>query len=157
MTTSQSGIDALTLREAVVLTMYRDSAGLPTIGIGHLLTKDELSSGKLWLRGAFIKWGRGLTMQQAQDLLRKDLRSAESAVSGAVRVALSQSQFDSLVSFAFNIGGSAFTHSTLVTLLNTGNYGAVPAQLQRWVYAAGQISPGLVTRRTQEAQQWESA
>jgi lysozyme len=157
VTTSKAGLEALTLREGVVLTMYRDSAGLPTIGVGHLLTKDELTSGKLWIRGAPVKWPPGLTAAQAQELLQKDLARAEAAVSFAVRVPLSQGQFDALVSFAFNVGAAALQHSTLVRLLNAGDYAGVPAQLRRWVYAGGAVAPGLVTRRAQEAQQWGAA
>lgn len=41
MKTSPNGLLALEQREGVRATMYLDSAHLPTIGVGHLLTKDE--------------------------------------------------------------------------------------------------------------------
>ena len=153
MTTSDAGIATIRRFEGVVLTMYRDSAGLPTIGVGHLLTKDELSSGKLALS---VDWHQGLTAAQADELLRRDLVQAEVAVGNAVTVPLSPAQFDTLVSFAFNVGATAFRNSTLVRLLNAGDYAAVPDQLKRWVYSAGQVDGVLVKRRKDEARQWKA-
>ena len=153
MNISYAGIEALKRREGVVSTMYRDTAGLPTIGVGHLLTKDELTSGKLALS---VDWHQGLTDAQIDELLRRDLDAAETAVATGVRVRLSSQQFDTLVSFAFNVGVTAFRQSTLVRLLNAGDYAAVPAQLRRWIYSAGQVDPILVKRREDEARQWAS-
>lgn len=155
MRTSDDGLGALKRREGVVRTMYRDSAGLPSIGVGHLLTKDELSSGKLSALG--VDWHQGLTDAQVDVLLRHDLALAEATVTEAVRVPLAPQQFDTLVSFAFNVGGSAFRGSTLLRLLNGGDYDAVPGQLRRWVHAAGRADPVLAHRREDEVRQWNSA
>jgi len=152
--TSGAGLEALKRREGVVPTMYRDSAGLPTIGVGHLLTKDELTSGKILLS---VDWHLGLTDGQVDELLRRDLETAEIAVGAAVRVPLTPHQFDALVSFAFNVGVTAFRNSTLLRLLNTGDYTTVPAQLRRWIYSAGQVDPILVKRREDEVRQWQAA
>jgi lysozyme len=130
--------------------MYHDSAGLPTIGVGHLLTKEELATGKLRIE---VDWHQGITEAQAEDLLRQDLAAAEEAVS-EVTVPLTQQQYDTLVSFAFNVGGQAFRASTLLRLLNAGQYQAVPAQLRRWIHSAGRVDPVLVRRREDEVRQW---
>jgi lysozyme len=151
MNTTDVGLGRLKAREGVVLSMYRDSAGLPTIGVGHLLTKDELSSGKLCIQ---TDWHNGITEQQCDDLLRQDLNRAEAAVSTLVNVELTGNQFDTLVSFVFNVGITAFQNSTLLRLLNTGNYASVPEQLRRWVYSAGRRDPILVNRREDEIRQW---
>lgn len=156
MKTSGAGIKLIGKREGQVLQMYRDSAGLPTIGVGHLLTKDELSSGKLWLGIEAIDWHKGLTMEQANALLEQDLRTAEAAVRN-ILVPLTQAQFDSLVSFAFNVGPTAFANSTLARRLNSGDYEAVPAELFRWVHAGGRVDPVLKRRRADEADQWKGA
>lgn len=152
MNISDEGIAAIQKREGTILTMYRDSAGLPTIGTGHLLTKDELSSGKLLA----IDWKDGITPALAEDLLKRDLAAAQAVVNAAITVPLVQYQFDALVSFAFNVGSTAFRQSTLARLLNAGDYLGVPAQLQRWVHAAGEVNPGLLERRASEVAQWEN-
>ncbi|HEX9239195.1 MAG TPA: lysozyme [Candidatus Bathyarchaeia archaeon] len=153
MNISDAGIEALQKREGSSLTAYRDSAGLLTIGTGHLLGKDELSSGKV----LGIDWKDGITPELAADLLKRDLAAAQAVVNVAITVPLVQYQFDALVSFAFNVGSMAFRQSTLARILNAGDYVGVPAQLARWIHSAGAVDPGLVTRRKSEIEQWENA
>ena len=83
--------------------------------------------------------------------LRRDIASAEKAVRSAVTVPLTQDQFDALVSFTNNVGSENLRSSTLLRLLNRGDYNSVPEQLQRWVKGGGQVLPGLVERREKEA------
>lgn len=151
MRISNSGLDLLKEREGVVLKMYRDSAGLPSIGVGHLLTRDELRSGKLW---DGTKWSGGIAEEKAEELLRRDLAFAEQAVEDFVKVRLTENQHDTLVSFVFNVGGTAFRNSTLLKVLNRGEYDLVPGQLKRWKYSAGKVDEILVNRREDEIQQW---
>jgi lysozyme len=151
---SAKGLQALQKEEGCVLHVYRDQAGLPTIGIGHLLTKSERTSGKIVIGGVSVKYADGITQQQALDLLAQDLHPAEDAVRNSVKVQLSQNQFDALVSFTFNAGTGGFTNSTMLKLLNKGQYDAVPKQMARWVYADGQVCDDLEERRAREAKLW---
>jgi lysozyme len=155
MQTSSNGIKSLKQLEGVRTEMYRDSAGLPSIGVGHLLTKDELRSGTIHLFDSPVDWRDGLQGEEVDDLLRLDLDEAELAVNNGVNVSLTQQQYDALVSFAFNVGVYAFAHSTLLRRLNAGDYASVPAQLRRWMYSAGIIDPILVKRREAEVALWE--
>ena len=95
--------------------------------------------------------GMTCTVEQAQIWFMQDMAWAQAAVLAAVTVPLNQNQFDALVSFTENEGATAFEESTLLRLLNAGNYSAAAAQFSRWVYQRGQILSGLVTRRNQEA------
>ena len=158
MITSDAGLEHIKRREGLRTKMYRDSAGLPTIGVGHLLTKDELSSGKIFLTGGIsVDWGAGLTVEEVNELLRLDLARAEDTVNNLLVsvLELEQHQFDTLVSFVFNVGPRAFRDSTLLKRLKSGTVDAVPEQLRRWVYAAGNVDPILVKRREDEIAQWE--
>ena len=152
MKTSTAGIILIEGNESSKNRVYMDQVGLPTIGVGHLLTKDELSSGKLHSIG--VKWADGLTEQQTTDLLDHDLTPVEEAITSLVRVTLNQRQFDSLASFVFNIGTTAFENSTLLRVLNGGAYTQVPAQMRRWVYSMGITLPALVRRREREIEMW---
>ncbi|MDA8159362.1 MAG: lysozyme, partial [Desulfobacteraceae bacterium] len=98
----------------------------------------------------------GLSEAQCWGLLEQDLDAAEGAVNEAVNVPLNQNQFDALVSFAFNVGNGAFHGSTLLKLLNQGQHDQVPAQLERWTRINGQVVTGLVNRRRQEIELWNS-
>lgn len=131
--------------EKLRLTSYKDQAGKPTIGWGHLIKPEEF-------------FNEPITELEADRLLAADLVDAENAVNRYVKVALAQNQFDALVSFAFNVGRGAFGNSTLVKQLNAGRYDLVPTNLKRWVYVTQggvkKVSSGLYKRRVAESNLW---
>lgn len=133
--------------EGLKLTAYPDPGsrnGEPwTIGFGHV------SDGHL-------KVYRGLTISpaQAEAALEYDLNETAAAISDLVKVELTDNQFGALVSFAFNVGISAFAKSTMLKRLNKGDYAAVPQQMARWIYNDGKPMDGLVNRRAAEAGLW---
>ena len=153
MKASERGIDLIRRMEGSRVEMYRDFVGLPTIGVGHLLTKDELFSGKIHIYGEQVDWHLGLDNRQLDRLLIQDLNSTE-LVANSDAQNLNQNQFDALVSFIFNVGSGAYSKSTLRKKILTDDLGDVPDQLARWVYAAGVISPILEKRRKEEAALW---
>jgi lysozyme len=136
-TISNSGLVLLKQFEGFVPYVYKDAAGLPTIGYGHLIKEGE----------SFTT----ITPKEAEELLKRDVKEAENAVKNLVRVPINQHQFDALVSFTFNVGAGNLRDSTLLKLLNDGKTSEVPEQFNRWVYAGGQKLTGLVLRRKAEA------
>lgn len=134
-------------RGAAVLRAYLDGGGVPTIGYGHT-------------RG--VSMGMTCSEQQAERWLVEDVRSAEAAVDSLVKIFLSDTQFDVLVSFVFNVGITAFAKSTLLRMLNAGNFDAVPSQLMRWCKDRNprtgklEIVPGLQNRRAAEVVLWNT-
>ena len=141
--------------EGCKLEMYLDSGGAPSIGIGHLLTKSERTSGKIVIGHTEGNYREGLTLHQVYDLLDQDLAEVELAINRFVKVYLTQPQYDALVCWVFNVGIDAFKGSTLLRLLNAGKSEEVPAQLMRWVHDNGVQVAGLVNRREQEIKMWE--
>lgn len=104
--------------------------------------------------GPHVKPGLEWTERQAEHGLRVDLMRFENAVSRLVTVPLTDNQFSALVSFAFNVGVSAFQKSTLLRRLNAGDYDAVPGELMKWTRSKGRVMQGLVNRRSAEAGLW---
>jgi lysozyme len=151
---SEHGRRLLAHWEGFERNVYLDVAGLPTIGVGHLLTKDELSSERIVIGGDPIDYTLGLTDEQVYDLLGQDLERFERVVNDSVEPDLAQHQFDALVSFAFNVGGGAFRQSTLLKRLNARDFADVPSQLRRWIRSGGRIVQGLVNRRENEIKLW---
>jgi len=143
MQISDAGLKAIMVFEGSKNRAYRDSAGLWTIGVGHLIRRDE----------PHLLTAR-LTDQEVLDLLRADVKTAEAAVNRLVRVPLTQGQFDALVSFTFNLGAGALAGSTLLKRVNAGRLDDVPAELRKWVRAGGKVVRGLVNRREAEAAMW---
>src|SRR3954467_3034015 len=93
---STAGLSLLARFEGTVLHIYKDQAGLKTVGVGHLLTPAENAS------GAF---SGGITREEALQLLAKDAAKAENIIKAYIEVELNQNQFDALVSMVFNCGG----------------------------------------------------
>jgi lysozyme len=154
MKMSEKGRRLLMQWEGFKTNVYKDAAGLPTIGVGHLLTPEERASGSVIIDGRPCAYGHGLSNGQVEALLAQDLVRFEKAVNDCVTAALQQNQFDALVSFSFNVGIGAFKESSLLKALNEGKYADVPDQLRRWTKAGGQTVQGLVNRRENEVKLW---
>jgi lysozyme len=120
--TSQVGIDFIKAWEGLRLHWYLDKAGKPTIGYGHLMNHLEQKTLTV------------ITQEQAENLLKSDVRLCEIYINSNIRSKLNQHQFDALVSFAFNLGVGALEHgkSTLRRFLDVGDYAAAAGQFVRW-------------------------
>ena len=157
---NHEGIRELKRMESVERSVYTDSAGHPTIGVGHKLTAHERKSGLLMIDGRAVAWAMGLTDEQVVGLLRADLDEAEKTVEECVLVPLSDNQFAALVCLCFNIGSWAFRKSSVVRVLNQGLYHLVPGMMRLWnkvtVDGVKVISKGLVNRREAEVRLWAS-
>lgn len=130
------GLQLIKDSEGCRLTAYKDAVGVLTIGYGST--------------GPHVKPGMTITQDQAEDLLRDDLKRFEDAVADYCEVA-SDNQHAAMVSLAFNVGAENFRTSTLRRLHNEGDYAGAQAQFARWNKAGGRVLPGLVTRRAREA------
>ena len=137
----QIAIDFIKRWEGCSLTIYRDSANYPTIGVGHLIN-DPIE---------MEKFKDGITEEQANALLRADLAEAENALDDLVTVPLTINQFIALLSFVFNLGAGNLKKSTLLKKLNNRERPEeVADEFMKWVYAGGKQVPGLVNRREAE-------
>lgn len=120
-----------------------------TIGYGHKLHRGPVTDANR------KKWGpNGISKSEAEGLLRGDLSKAEDAVNRDVRVPLGQNQFDALVSLTFNLGPDAFKKSTLVRLLNDGDYEGAANQFHHLERSGGGHPTGLRTRRKDEQERF---
>jgi lysozyme len=101
--------------------------------------------------------GDGLTTtstiseDQAEQLLQDDLQTVVSCVNSAVTAPVTPQQQAALYSLTYNIGCGAFQSSTLLSLLNNGDYEGAQAQFAVWNEAGGQVDQNLVSRRASEA------
>ena len=136
MNISSKGIDLIKHFEGCELEAYHCAAGVPTIGYGHI-------------KG--VQMGDTITQEQAEQMLVEELNEYEGYINDMVTTPLSQNQFDALVSWVYNLGGGNLKASTLLKVLNSGDFNGVPAQLMRWNKAGGKVLEGLTRRRQAEA------
>ena len=136
MKISPEGLALIKKFEGCELEAYQCSAGVWTIGYGHTKGVEE---------------GMTITKDQAEQMLLEELVEYEVAVEEAVDNQLDQCMFDALVSWTYNLGPTNLNNSTMLKVVNAGQYDDVPAQIKRWNKAGGKVLEGLVRRREAEA------
>jgi lysozyme len=97
-----------------------------------------------------------ITQAQADAWLLEDILWAAEVVNRVVTVTLTQGEFDALTDFVFNDGSGNFESSTMLRLLNSGNYAGAAAQFDLWDHAGGQVVAGLLRRRQAETTEFDS-
>lgn len=127
--------------EHLELVVYTDERGIPTGGWGHT---------GFYSPGVPMEIGQTLVEAQAENWFSLDTSAAVNGVIHCLDVAVSQCQFDALVSFAFNVGTGALAHSTLLRDLNEGRTQDAANEFLKWDYCAGKESEGLENRRKAE-------
>jgi len=125
--------------EGCKLESYKCSAGHWTIGFGNTFYEDNTK----------VKQGDKITQKRAEALLINLLPKFESIVNNKITISLNQNQFDSLVSYTWNTGGS----STLFSMINRK---ASNKEIREWfetkyITAGEKVLQGLVNRRKEEA------
>lgn len=143
MRTSDRGIALIKGHEGLQLEAYPDPAHgwkTPTIGYGHTSAAGSPS----------VTRGMKITAAGADAILRDDLRKFEGYVANAVHVPLTQSQFDALVSFTFNLGPGNLRKSTLLRRVNALDYSGAADEFRKWNKAGGKVMAGLTRRRDDE-------
>jgi lysozyme len=140
----EPGIQLTKDSEGFVKYLYNDPADYCTIAFGHLV---KLASCDGTESAEFLQ---GITDARGAELLINDMRRSQLSVMRRVKVSLTDGQYAALCDFVFNVGTGNFRSSTLLKVINAGNFNGVPFQLMRWVKAGGLELPGLKTRRTNE-------
>ena len=140
---------ALIEEEGARLTVYRDPAGHPTVGIGHkVLPHDGLREGDR------------IRYDDLLDFLEADLGRAEDAVVRLVgNLPLFQHEFDALVDLVFNVGeGTLLPHNSprLNAAIRAGDHEMIATELD-YSYAGGDARRGLAYRSERRANMFVDA
>jgi lysozyme len=144
MVASQNCINLIKLFEGYKPKAYLCPAGVPTIGYGSTM----------YTTGLKIKLGDTINEQQANELLMWELKNKSIALHG---LNLNQNQFDSCLSFIYNLGIEAFTKSTLKKkIVANPNDASIKSEFMKWNKArvGGKLMElkGLTRRRIAEAE-----
>jgi len=136
----KSGLDLIRHFEGFQPHVYTCPGGMPTIGFGHVVKEGET-------------FEQPMSVQQAYDLLKEDVKFVEKALQDTVKVPLTIYQFDALSSLIYNIGVGAWEKSNFLKRLNDKeDYYEVSSEFLRWVFAGSKRLRGLMRRRETERQ-----
>lgn len=129
--------------ESCKLTAYKadKSEKYYTIGWGHY--------------GADVGKYAIITKETADKLFRNDIKFFEKCVSSCVKVPITQSMFNALVSFTYNVGYGAFKNSTLLKYVNKCKFNKASKEFKKWNKCGGKVLKGLVKRRMLEKIEFE--
>jgi lysozyme len=140
MKTNKAGLDLLKSFEGLRLETYKCSAGVDTIGYGHTSMAGEPK----------VTPGMKITVQEAEEILARDLVKYEEAVDKAITVAMNENQNAAMVSLCYNIGPANFAKSSVARHLNEGHADKAAEAFLMWNKAAGKVLAGLTRRREAE-------
>ena len=141
MKLSDNGFNLLAELEGIVLRPYKDSAGIPTIGIGSTYYEDGT---KVTMKD------KAITKERAIQLAKNVVKSFEARVNKSIVVPTTQNQFDAMVLLCYNIGESRFAKSSVVKNFNAGNLQKAADSFLLWNKEGGVVSKGLTNRRQKE-------
>jgi lysozyme len=152
MKVSDKAIEMIKHHEGVRFKPYQCPAKLWTIGVGHVLYPDQ---GKIPVdqRGTYAlrpEDNRQFSREEVDGILRNDLDRFERGVEKFCPVALTQGQFDGLVSFSFNVGLGTLQRSTLRQKVLRGDKESAAEELLKYCMAGGKVLKGLQNRRLDE-------
>lgn len=141
MNIGDRGVELIKSFESFEPAPYRDAAGIPTIGYGNTY----------YPGGQRVRMtDTPISEPEARRLLLAVLQDFEDAINTALRVEVTQSQFDALVCWAYNVGARAAADSTLMRKLNAGDVQGAADQFTRWTKSGGKVLRGLLRRREAE-------
>jgi len=141
---SQEGVNLIKKYEGFRATPYKCPSSINTVGYGSTYYEDGT---KVKLTDAPISEAR------ATSLLMALLVSFERAVDSYCIDTINQSQFDALCSFAYNCGVGNLKSSTLLKKVNVNpDNPTIKDEFLKWTKGGGKTLPGLIRRRTEEAQ-----
>jgi len=148
---SSKAIDLLKGIEKLATKPYDDQTALDitewvkgaTIGYGHLISKSE-----------WTKYKDGISEKEAIELFQSDIAPFVKAVKSSVKSNIKQTEFDALIILIFNIGVTAFKHSSVLKLINNPSakttYKNLESAWKAWNKSNKKINKGLINRRNAE-------
>lgn len=140
-TVPEAAVDLVVPFEGFSAVPYRDCVGVWTIGYGSTRTAS----------GDPVRCDTpSISDATARLWVRHDLQEAAMAVARDVKVPLTDNQSAALDDFVYNLGAGSLGCSTLLRLLNAGDYAGAAAEFDKWDHAGGKELAGLLRRRQAE-------
>ncbi|AKK20574.1 phage-related lysozyme [Candidatus Liberibacter africanus PTSAPSY] len=133
-------VDMVERYEGVRVTAYKDPGrGVWTIGYGHT--------------GPDVHEGMTITQEQAEELLKGDLRKHVDLLLSAspIMASVSENRLAAVGDFVFNLGIGNYRKSTFKKCIDAEDWENAATECKKWIHGGGKVLPGLVKRRNEEA------
>ncbi len=115
---TRQGIELIKSFEGLKLKAYKDIKGVLTIGYGHT--------------GKDVFDGQKITLEEADEFLQSDIENIKKQLNKLIKVDLNNNQYSALICLVYNIGIGNFSKSTLLKLINQGDFDKVDIEFLKW-------------------------
>lgn len=140
---TQRAVDFIAQYEGMALVPYEDKlVNPPLLTVCHGVTN--------LLAGNWVVRGKHYTVDECNAKEAELLEKVSKQIRPLVKVAVTQEQFEMLLSFAWNLGSNALANSTLLRKINANDCIGASQEFDRWVRAGGRVYKGLIKRRDAE-------
>jgi GH24 family phage-related lysozyme (muramidase) len=142
--TSEAGFQSIRDDESFFGTAYRDGPDGYSVGYGTY----------------GVKPGTKVTREEAEELMKNEVRGIEAELARKITVPVNQNQWDSMVNFFYNLGTGKGRLDEVAEMINSGRANEVPNWMRQFVKARNKRTkeyerlPGLVDRRDRNAQKF---
>lgn len=148
MKATHSTLNIITLFEGLKTKAYKDSVGIPTIGIGTIQYPD----------GSKVKMGDTCTEEQAFNWLENEVNKKVMGLDKVLEgVKLNENQCSAIISLTYNIGLKGFSDSVVCKLIKANPLD--PNIKDAWlswnkvtINGKKEVNKGLMNRRKREYQ-----
>lgn len=141
---SEKLLETMIEEEGVRYSVYRDVAGYPTVGVGHLVRPQD-----------GLRLGDRISHSKAVQFLEQDIKKAEQGARDLVGdLPVNQHEFDALVDLVFNVGPGTVSEKKsprLNAAIGSGDYQRVASELD-YTTAGNKVAPGLIHRSERRTQ-----
>lgn len=142
MKLNENGYKLIATFEGLSLKPYLCPSKIPTIGYGNTYYTDGKRVTML---------DKPITQKEAFEMFKSVADRFALAVNRQLKKPVTQNQFNSLVSFAYNVGTGNFASSTLLKKVNANPEDlSIKSEFLKWNKGGGVVLNGLNIRRNKE-------
>lgn len=140
---TQRAVDFIAQYEGMALVPYKDTlANPPILTVCHGVTS-RIAPG-------WVVAGKLYSVDECNAKEAELLDKVAKQIRPLIKVPISQLQFESLLSFTWNLGADALAKSTLLRKINANDCFGASQEFDRWIRSGGRVYKGLITRRDAE-------
>jgi GH24 family phage-related lysozyme (muramidase) len=147
LTFSSKSKDAVILDNTPTLTVENN-----LVGYNYKISDTELNYGYITVSSTRIDiTSNKITKGMAEFILEKQLRNIGNVLDKFIKIKISQPHYDALLYHFFNEGTDTIENSSIVALINAGDWYSITDEIQKDIMKNGKVDGNLVQQKRKTA------